>query len=204
MHHAAAFQYDATLRQVQCLFDVLFHARQQMRYSAAGDVVLAMTQFVAGVGVLLAGGGLQAVLASNIVAACAYGGFLAWQVRASGQRIRLHLERALAWQLLRKAAPYALVTLLAIVATRSELLLLGALADQLSQPEQARCTPMLHALAVPGSRLRASLARLGFLSIPRRFNPKPFVMVMHDLAHYTPFYWDWHQWEFRWGDTDVV
>ena len=112
------------------LFDVLFHARQQMRYSAAGDVVLGLTQFVAGVGVLLAGGGLQAVLASNIVAACAYCAFLAWQVRASGQRIRLHLERALAWQLLRKAAPYALVTLLAIVATRSELLLLGALADQ--------------------------------------------------------------------------
>ena len=78
------------------------------------------------------------------------------------------------------------------------------LIEQLCQPEQARCTPMLHALAVPGSRLRASLARLGFLSIPRRFNPKPFVMVMHDLAHYTPFYWDWHQWEFRWGDTDVV
>ena len=79
------------------LFDVLFHARQQMRYSAAGDVVLGLTQFVAGVGVLLAGGGLQAVLASNIVAACAYCAFLAWQVRASGQRIRLHLERALAW-----------------------------------------------------------------------------------------------------------
>lgn len=111
------------------LFDVLFHARQQMRHSAAGDVVLAITQLVVGVGVLLAGGGLEVVLASNIVAACAYAGYLARQVRANGEPLPWRPDWRLARELLVKAAPYALVTLLAMLASRTELLLLGALTD---------------------------------------------------------------------------
>jgi O-antigen/teichoic acid export membrane protein len=109
------------------LFDTLFHARQQMHRSWLGDVVLALTQVATGAVVLVAGGSLEMLLATNIVAACAYFAFLTRQAYVSGYRYRPRFDRALGMDLMRRSAPYALVTLLAALAARAELLLLGVL-----------------------------------------------------------------------------
>ena len=111
------------------MFDTLFHARQQMHRSAAGDVVLALAQVATGVGVLIAGGSLELVLVTNIVAGCAYFVFLTRQAFVFGYRFRAGFDRALGIELMRRSGPYALVTLLAALAARAELLLLGALSS---------------------------------------------------------------------------
>ena len=79
-----------------------------------------------------------------------------------------------------------------------------ALIRQLTSPEQAQKTPMLHALAVPGSTMRDALARIGFVAIPKRANPKRFVMTVVDFNQRSPSPGDWQRWHFQWGDMDVV
>lgn len=79
-----------------------------------------------------------------------------------------------------------------------------ALIAQLTRGEQAAHGAMVHALALPGSRMRAALSRTGFLGIPRRFNPKPFVMIARDLVAECPRDAAWAGWNFHWGDMDVV
>lgn len=79
-----------------------------------------------------------------------------------------------------------------------------ALLAHLTRREQALRTPMVHALALPGSRLQATLARAGFVKIARRINPKPFVMTAHDLVAASPRDGAWAGWNFHWGDMDVV
>jgi O-antigen/teichoic acid export membrane protein len=109
------------------VFDALFHAGQQMLYSAAGDVVIALAQCLIGAMVMLAGGGVEALLATGVATALSYMLFLGRQAHSRGYPIRARLDRRLCTQLLRQAAPFALATLLAILATRAELLLLGRL-----------------------------------------------------------------------------
>lgn len=79
-----------------------------------------------------------------------------------------------------------------------------ALIAQLTRREQEERSAMVHALALPGSRTRAALSRAGFLGIPRRFNPKPFVMIARDLVAECPRNGGWAGWNFHWGDMDVV
>jgi len=107
------------------MFDSLFQARQQMRYSAAGDVVIALVQCSVGTAIVVAGGSLNAVLAAGVVAALAYMAFLARQARACGYAFYPSFDWRLCANLLRQAFPFAVATLLAILATRAELLILG-------------------------------------------------------------------------------
>ena len=79
-----------------------------------------------------------------------------------------------------------------------------ALIAHLTRREQATRSPMVHALALPGSPMRAALSRAGFMNIPRRFDPKPFVMTAHDLVAECPRNGGWTDWNFHWGDMDVV
>ena len=109
------------------VFDALFHSRQQMRYSAAGDVVIALAQCLIGATVMLAGGGVKALLATSVLTALAYMLFLGRQAHSCGYPIRARLDRRLCAELLRQGSPFALATLLAILASRAELLLLGRL-----------------------------------------------------------------------------
>ena len=109
------------------VFESLFQARQQMRYSAAGEVVKALVQCSVGIAIVVAGGSLNAVLAAGLVAALAYMAFLGRQARACGYPFHPNFDRRLSANLLRQAAPFAVVTLLAILATRAELLILAAM-----------------------------------------------------------------------------
>ena len=108
------------------MFDSLFQARQQMRYSAAGEVVMALVQCSVGTAIVVAGGSLNAVLAAGVVAALAYMAILARQARACGYPIHPRFDRRLSANLLRQAVPFAVVTLFAVLANRAELLILGA------------------------------------------------------------------------------
>lgn len=109
------------------VFDALFQSRQQMRYSAAGDVTIALVQCLVGAMVMFAGGGVKALLATSAVSALAYMLFLGRQAHSCGYPIRARLDYRLCAELLRQAAPFALATLLATLASRAELLLLGRL-----------------------------------------------------------------------------
>lgn len=111
------------------IFDNLFHARQQMRDSAAGDLVVAIVQCGVGTAIVLGGGSVGQVLLAGVLAAVAYLMFLAWRARASGIQVRHGINWRLGFGLLRQAAPFALVTVLSILAYRAELLLLGSLSS---------------------------------------------------------------------------
>jgi Acetyltransferase (GNAT) domain len=56
--------------------------------------------------------------------------------------------------------------------------------------------------AQPGSPLARALAQAGFLTVPRRFDPKPFTLVGLPLD--TPMEQLAGPWQFAWGDMDVV
>ncbi len=109
------------------VFDSLFQAREQMRYSAAGTVLIALVQCLGGTAIIVGGGGLHAILAAGVVANLAYMAFLARRARECGYRFYLRFDRRLCAHLLRQAAPFALVTLSAVLASRAELLILGSL-----------------------------------------------------------------------------
>lgn len=79
-----------------------------------------------------------------------------------------------------------------------------ALLEEVVHRAEAQSSHVLQALAVDGSPMQAVLRRAGFVTVPRRFNPKPFVMTVHDLGasnNLPAFLADWH---FSWGDMDVV
>ena len=63
---------------------------------------------------------------------------------------------------------------------------------------------LLLALAVDGSPTQTALRRGGLITVPRRFNPKPFVMTVHDLGASSNLPAFWADWHFSWGDTNVV
>jgi len=109
------------------VFESLFQARQQMRYSAAGEVVAALVQCSVGTAIIVAGGSLNAVLAAGVVAALAYMAFLARRARACGYPFHPRFDRQLCANLVRQAAPFAVVTLFAILANRAELLILSGM-----------------------------------------------------------------------------
>lgn len=107
------------------VLDSLFQARQQMRHSAAADVIVALVQCSIGTAIVVAGGSLTALFGVGVLSSLAYLAFLAHRARASGYPLRFHLDRELGASLLRKAVPFATCTLLAILASRAELLVLG-------------------------------------------------------------------------------
>ena len=112
------------------LFDALFHARQQMRYSALGDLLIAIVQLAGGSAVLLLGGGLTGVLIVGVGASATYMVFLAWQARARGYPIFPQgSDSKLSVTLLRQAVPFAVVGILVMVTNRAELLILGVISD---------------------------------------------------------------------------
>lgn len=110
------------------VFDSLFQARQQMRHSAAADVIIALVQCSIGTLIVVAGGGLTAVFGVGVLSSLAYLAYMAHRARASGYPLRFHPDQKLGASLLRKAVPFATCTLLAIMASRAELLILGAVA----------------------------------------------------------------------------
>lgn len=58
--------------------------------------------------------------------------------------------------------------------------------------------------ALPGSTLARTLARAGFLRVPRRLDPKPFVLTLRQGAGDAAPAFAAGNWQFAWGDMDVV
>jgi hypothetical protein len=58
--------------------------------------------------------------------------------------------------------------------------------------------------ACPGTALHRALAGAGFVTVPRRFDPKPFTLVALPLAAGTEAALSPGAWSFAWGDMDVV
>jgi hypothetical protein len=56
----------------------------------------------------------------------------------------------------------------------------------------------------PGTALARALAGAGFVTVPRRFDPKPFVLVGLPLADAPEAAFSPGAWQFAWGDMDVV
>lgn len=107
------------------IYAAVFHARQQMRYSAASDIVMAVVQAAAGSAALAMGAGLPGVLLAAVGANVAYLVFIARQAWGCGYWSAPQLSRRVALDLLRRSAPFAVVSFLAILSSRSELLILG-------------------------------------------------------------------------------
>lgn len=63
---------------------------------------------------------------------------------------------------------------------------------------------LLASLAIGNSRMAGTLARAGFVTVPRRLNPKPFVMTTHDLGNLRPLTVSKDNWHFTWAEMDVV
>ncbi len=119
----------------------------------------------------------------------------------------------LGWQ-----APGGLAAL--IVTTRRDLeglpavLIVDALVDPAAlAPARALVSAALRRAAAEGDRLAAAeaepgsaparaLANAGFLTVPQRFDPKPFTLVGLPLG--TPMEQLAGPWQFAWGDMDVV
>ncbi len=94
-----------------------------------------------------------------------------------------------------------LVDLAARVTARS---VAEALLEQIALYGIGQGSELLLALAVGGSPAKAALQRAGLVTIPRRINPKPFVMTTHDLGGGRDLRTITRDWQFTWGDMDVV
>ena len=79
--------------------------------------------------------------------------------------------------------------------------LLAVLAADLARRAAKEGVGILGAQVVPGSAFEGALRKAGFLKVPERLNPKPFVLVGLPLAGAVPAVTDWHV---TWGDMDVV
>jgi len=80
----------------------------------------------------------------------------------------------------------------------------AALLEEVVHRAEAQGNHLLQALTVNGSPMEAVLRRTGFVTVPPRFNPKPFVMTVHDLGASSNLPAFWADWHFSWGDMDVV
>lgn len=58
--------------------------------------------------------------------------------------------------------------------------------------------------AVKGSSLYNAYKRGGFIEVPRKVNPKSFVMTTQDFTSSNPRVMDADNWYFSWGDMDTV
>ena len=79
-----------------------------------------------------------------------------------------------------------------------------ALLEALAARARTDGRQLLATLAIARSGLRNTLARAGFVTVPRRLNPKPFVLVTHDLGKPQGPLISMDSWHFTWADTDVV
>ncbi len=79
-----------------------------------------------------------------------------------------------------------------------------ALLEEVASRARADGRQLLAALAIRRSAVQDTLARVGFVHVPRRLNPKPFVMVTHGLGKPRSLAACVTNWHFTWADTDVV
>jgi hypothetical protein len=79
-----------------------------------------------------------------------------------------------------------------------------ALLEQIALSGIGQGSEVLLALAVGGSPAKTALQRAGLVTVPRRINPKPFVMTTHDLGRGRDLRTIARHWQFTWGDMDVV
>lgn len=70
--------------------------------------------------------------------------------------------------------------------------------------EAAEGAYLAAAEAVPGTALARALSGTGFLAVPRRLDPKPFVLVGLPLAACPDAVFSGGGFQFAWGDMDVV
>ena len=94
-----------------------------------------------------------------------------------------------------------LVDLAARVAARN---VAEALLEQIALYGIGQGSELLLALAIDRSPAKTALQRAGLVTIPRRINPKPFVMTAHDLGSGCDLGTITSHWQFTWGDMDVV
>lgn len=114
---------------IALLYDAAFHAGQHMRYSAGGDVVLVSANFLIGSAVLWFGGGVVSVLVVGLAAATVYLFYMSMRARTLGYMAKPTTPSLRPSMLFRGALPFAVATLIGVLASRAELLLLGALAS---------------------------------------------------------------------------
>lgn len=79
-----------------------------------------------------------------------------------------------------------------------------ALLEEVASRARIAGALLLSSLAIDNSAVASTLARAGFVAVPRRFNPKPFVMTAHDLGNRRPVTLSKDGWHFTWAEMDVV
>lgn len=122
----------------------------------------------------------------------------------------------IAWEIEGKPAGFAVTLRRAVFGVDATLLVeLAVLRDrpgvafsllaEVNRRARAEGSALVATLAIAGSQRFATLARFGFLPVPRRLDPKPFVMTVHDLgmADVAPRLAA-ARWDFDWADMDVV
>lgn len=78
------------------------------------------------------------------------------------------------------------------------------LASAAARAAKAAGSMLLATQAVPGSPESATFLKSGFLRVPSRFNPKPFMMVAHAYTDAAGPALRKENWAFSWSDMDVV
>lgn len=81
--------------------------------------------------------------------------------------------------------------------------LLALIAEEVKQADQnGSC--IIATQAIYGTKLYHAFCAMGFIPIPRKLNPKPFHLTVHDLEHDLPLLAKPNLWFFTWSDMDVV
>lgn len=109
---------------IATLFDSSLHSVQKMGVSAIGAVVLSVAQASTGAVVLMAGGGVDAVLIVNVFAYVVFAFVLFIGVRREC-RFPLRIDIPFATEKLKIALPFAAGTILTIVSLRTEIIVLS-------------------------------------------------------------------------------
>ena len=138
-------------------YGVVFNAYERMHYPQLLNVMQTVTVAAAGTAVLLAGGGLTGIAWA---AAAAGGGNIAlaaWLMRHRVRRLRWRFDRDLTARLLRRALPFGLTGLLALIYFRTGLFFLQVLDGPGAVGAFAAAFKILEACFVVPAALNAAL-----------------------------------------------